>query len=179
VPDIDKCRAEGLRIAIELYTGMPGEPDAARILKLAAEFSDWLIGRPHHLRLTPAPFTYQQPAYPGPAVPTQTGANGMSVTMSDTQEVSYAVEPEDSKGAQVADTLTWSESSAGAVVAVTPSADGLSAVFAAVAPGTSTITVTDGTLSGTDLITVVPGAVASLVLTPGTPTDEPAPAPAP
>ena len=103
----------------------------------------------------------------------------MSVTMTDTQEVSYAVEPEDSKGAQVSDTLTWTESSAGAVVTATPSADGLSCVFAAVDPGTSTITVTDGTLTGTDIITVVAGSVASLVLTPGVPTDEPAPAPAP
>ena len=33
----------------------------------------------------------------------------------------------------------------------------------------TTITVTDGTLSGSDLITVTAGAVASLVLTPGTP----------
>jgi hypothetical protein len=185
VPDIDACRELGLTLAVELHAALDQRlpPDRHSIdecvIETAGQFAAWLLARPDHLRLIPAPFTFQQPAYPGPAVPTQTGANGMSVTMSDTQEVSYAVEPEDSKGAQVADTLTWSESSAGAVVAVTPSADGLSAVFAAVAPGTSTITVTDGTLSGTDLITVTPGPVASLVLTPGTPTDEVAPAPAP
>jgi hypothetical protein len=45
-------------------------------------------------------------------------------------------------------------------------------VFAAVAPGSATITVTDGTLSASDLITVTAGAAASLVLTPGTPESE-------
>ena len=98
----------------------------------------------------------------------------MSVTMTDSQEVTYTCEPEDSKGIEVSDTLTWSSDDGGAVLTVTPSADTLSCVFAAVAPGSATITVTDGTLSGTDLITVTAGPVASLVLTPGTPTDEPA-----
>jgi len=96
----------------------------------------------------------------------------MSVTMTDDQEVTYTVAPEDDKGFPVSDTLTWSESSGGAVVTVTPSADTLSALFVSVAPGTSTISVTDGTLSATDIITVTAGTVASLVLTPGTPVAE-------
>ena len=100
----------------------------------------------------------------------------MSVSMSDTQQVAYTVEPEDSKGNQTSDTLTWSEDSNGAVVAMTASADGLSAEFVAVAPGTATISVTDGTLNGSDLVTVTAGPVASLVLTPGTPADVTAPA---
>jgi hypothetical protein len=97
--------------------------------------------------------------------------------MSDTQEVTYAVEAEDSRGFQVADTLTWSESSGGAVVTATPSADGTSCLFTSVAPGTSTVSVTDGTLSASDIITVTPGGVASLVLTPGAVTDQPTPVP--
>ena len=96
----------------------------------------------------------------------------MSVSMSDSQQVSYTVEPEDSKGFQVSDSLTWSEDSAGAVVAMTVAADGLSAEFVAVAPGAASISVTDGTLSGSDLITVTAGPVASLVLTAGTPEDQ-------
>lgn len=99
----------------------------------------------------------------------------MSVSMTDSQLVQYTVEPEDSRGIAVSDTLTWSSDDNGAVVTVTPSDDTLSCVFAAQAPGTANISVTDGTLSGTDVITVTAGAVASLVLTPGTPTDEPAP----
>ena len=100
----------------------------------------------------------------------------MSVTMTDAQQVSYSVEPEDSKGIAVSDTLTWSSDDGGAVVTVTPSADTLSCVFAAVAPGTANISVTDGTLTDVDVITVVAGGVATLVLTPGTPVAEPAPA---
>lgn len=91
----------------------------------------------------------------------------MSVTMTDVQAVSYACEPEDSRGFAVSDALTWSEDSGGAVVTAAPSADGLSCEFTAVAPGTATVSVTDGTLSASDLITVTVGGVASLVLTPG------------
>jgi hypothetical protein len=176
---IDRCRIAGLALAVELYARRDHGGDlasqdqlAGRVTETAGRFSDWLLARPARLRLHPSPFTFAE-GTPGPGVPTiTTGETGMSVTMTDDQEVTYACEPEDDKGAQVADTLTWSESSGGAVVTATPSADGLSCAFAAVAPGTSTITVTDGTLSGTDLITVTPGAVASLVLTPGTPVAE-------
>ena len=98
----------------------------------------------------------------------------MSVTMTDDQQVSYSVEPEDDKGFATSDTITWSSDDGGAVLTVTPSADGLSCVFAAVAPGSATITASDGTLSASDLITVTAGGVASLVLTPGTPEAEPA-----
>lgn len=179
MPDIDECRAEGLRLAVELHsqqdfgTGTLYGDTAGKILADAAQFALWLESRPHSLTLRPNPETYQQPGYPGPAVPTQTGENGMAVTLTDTQQVSYSVQAEDSKGQPVADTLTWSSDDAGAVVTVTPSADGTSCVFAAVAPGTANISVTDGTLSAVDVITVTPGAVASLVLTPGEITDEP------
>jgi Bacterial Ig-like domain (group 2) len=96
----------------------------------------------------------------------------MSVQMTDAQAVTYTVDPEDSKGFPVADTITWSESSGGTVVTATPAADGLSCVFAAVAPGTATISATDGTLSASDSIDVTTGGVASLVLTPGAPAAE-------
>ena len=96
----------------------------------------------------------------------------MSVTLTDAQEITYTCEPLDSKGIEVSDTLTWSSDDGGAVVTLTPSADTLSCLFAAVAPGTANISVTDGTLSGADVITVTPGSVASLVLTPGTPVSE-------
>jgi hypothetical protein len=179
MPDINECRAEGLRLAVELHAAHDhGAPFShhdlpGRVIETAGEFARWLCARPHRLRLIPAPFTFAQPAYPGPAVPTQTGDNGMAVTLTDTQQVSYSCEADDSKGQPVADTLTWSSDDAGAVVTVTPSADGTSCVFAAVAPGTANISVTDGTLSAVDVITVTPGAVASLVLTPGEITDEP------
>lgn len=181
--DIDEARAEGLRLAAELHAVQEGPRDQftagalpERVIETAGQFARWLLARPHRLRLIPAPYTFAQPAYPGPASRTKTGDDGMSVTMTDSQEVTYTCEPEDNKGFEVSDTLTWSSDDNGAVVTLTPSGDTLSCLFAAVAPGTANISVTDGTLSGADVITVTPGGVASLVLTPGTPTDEPAPA---
>ena len=177
--DIDEARFASLALAVELHAAtdlslspFDENPSAERVLETAGKFTRWLTERPCRLRLRPAPFTFQQPGYPGPAVPTQIGDHGMSVTMTDSQEVTYTCEAEDSKGAQVSDTLTWSSDDNGAVVTLTPSADTLSCVFAAVAPGTANITVTDGTLNGVDVITVDAGAVASLVLTPGTPVAE-------
>ena len=176
----DRARLIGLKLATELHAAIglpignygPVESISGCVLETAGEFARWLTEPPHRLRLRPAPFTFQQPAYPGPAVHTKTGDDGMSVTMTDSQEVTYACEPEDSKGVAVSDTLTWSSDDNGAVVTLTPSDDTLSCLFAAVAPGTANISVTDGTLSGTDVITVTAGPVATLVLTPGTPGPE-------
>ena len=99
----------------------------------------------------------------------------MGVSMSDSQQVTYQVEPEDSKGFPTSDTLTWSADDGGAVVTATVSDDTLSATYVAVAPGQANITVTDGTLSAGDAITVTAGPAASLVLTAGAPEDVPAP----
>lgn len=173
----DEARETGLGLAVELFSSTRVDPfillaDPSPVIRVAGAFANWLLARPRTLRLRPAPFTFPQAG--GPGIPTRTGENGMSVTMTDAQEVVYTCEALDSKGVEVSDTLTWSSDDNGTVVTVTPSADGLSCTFAAVDPGSATITVTDGTLSGSDLITVTPGAVASLVLTPGAPTDEPA-----
>jgi hypothetical protein len=176
----DRARLVGLKLATELHAAIglpisnygPVESISACVLETAGEFARWLTEPPHRLRLHPAPFTFQQPDYPGPAVRTKTGDHGMSVTMTDSEEVTYACEPEDSKGVAVSDTLTWSSDDGGAVLTLTPSEDTLSCLFAAVAPGTANISVTDGTLSGTDVITVTAGPVATLVLTPGTPGPE-------
>jgi hypothetical protein len=171
----DEAREVGLALAVELFSSGRDDyvllSDPSPVIHVAGEFANWLLARPQNLKLRPAPFTF--PEAGGPGVPTRIGENGMSVTMTDAQQVDYTCEPEDSKGVEVSDTLTWSSDDGGAVLTVTPSADGLSCTFAAVAPGSATITVTDGTLSGSDLITVTPGAVASLVLTPGTPAGEP------
>jgi hypothetical protein len=170
---VDVCRAryEGLALAVEFHAGrdevLLPEPDEA-VLRTASIFAAWLLQRPAKLALTVSPLTFEQ-GDPSRHHPTKRTGDIMSVTLTDTEQVAYAVKPEDSKGFQVADTLTWSSDDAGAVLTVTPAADGLSCVFAAVSPGSATITVSDGTLSGTDLVTVTAGAVASLVLTPGTP----------
>ena len=177
--DVDEARFASLALAVELHAAtdlslspFDEHPSAERVLETAGQFTRWLTERPCRLRLRPAPFTFQQPGYPGPAVPTQIGDHGMSVTMTDSEQVEYVCEPEDSKSQPVSDTLTWTSDDNGAVVTLTPSTDTLSCTFAAVDPGTANITVTDGTISGTDVITVTAGSVASLVLTLGTPTAE-------
>ena len=176
--DVNAARLEGLRLAVELHAAhdqpwqpFEQQPLPERVLATAGQFANWLLARPHRLRLTVAPFTFPE-GHPGPGVPTKHQGDGMSVTMSDSEAVTYVVSPEDSKGVAVADTLTWSSDDGGAVVTLTPSADTLSCVFAAVAPGTANISVTDGTLSDTDVIVVTAGPVASLVLTAGTPVAE-------
>ena len=175
--DADLARLEGLRLAVQLWEGRSSDGDInGEVLSTGQLLAGVLYGTAAVLVLTASRWTFEQgrPALP---VPTRFLGENMSVQMSDTQEVTYAVAADDSKGFPVADTLTWSEDSAGGVVVATPSADGSSCLFVAAAPGTATITVTDGNLSASDLITVTPGAVASLVLTPGAVTDQPPPAP--
>ena len=96
----------------------------------------------------------------------------MAVTITDTEVATYTVAEADDKGFPVTDPIVWSEDSAGAVL----SSDGAGG-FTAVAPGSATITATDGTLTASDLVTVTTSAAASLVL--GTPlvTEQAAPAP--
>jgi hypothetical protein len=174
MPNPGRNRLQALALAVELHSGARISPRATdAVLLTAGQFSRWLDAPPHQLRLRAAPFTFPE-GHPGPGVPTRHTEHGghMSVTITDDQEVTYTVEPEDDKGFAVSDTITWSSDDAGAVLTITPSADGLSAVFAAVAPGSATISATDGTLSASDLVTVTAGAVASLVLTPGTPVAE-------
>jgi len=167
--DADEARLQGLNLAVELWQRRRGDDDIDdTVIATAARFAQVLYRRrPHRLVLTVAPNTFEQ-GQPALSSPTRIGEH-MSVTLTDTEQVQYTVAAEDSKGFPVSDSLTWSESSAGATVTLTPSADGLSAEFVAVAPGSSTITVTDGTLTATDSIDVVAGAASQLVLTPGTP----------
>jgi hypothetical protein len=165
-PDL---RLEAVKAASVLYAGARTPLD---MLAGAGQILAWLGRKPARLVLTPAPFTFAA-GRPGPGVPTHYLGDGMSVQMNDEQQVTYSVEAEDDKGFAVADTLTWSADDGGAVLTVTPSGDGMSATFAAVAPGTATITASDGNLSASDLITVTTGNVAALVMTPGAVEDQP------
>ena len=93
--------------------------------------------------------------------------------LTDTQQVTLTVEPEDSKGFATSDTLSWSSSDT-TVVSLQPSADTLSCLCVAGNPGTGiVVTVTDGTLSASDNFDVVASAAASLVITEGTPEPQP------
>lgn len=75
----------------------------------------------------------------------------------------------------------WAESSSGTVVTVVSAADGMSATFPPVAPGTSTVTVSlsisGEALVGTGTIEVTGGAVSKIAITfsPGVAPAPPAP----
>lgn len=170
VPD---RRLEALRSACLLYQGTREAPFV--VIRAAEQFlTQWLGKKPHRLVLTPAPNTFQQ-GNPARHNPTKHLGDGMSVQMNDDQQVTYSVAAKDDKGFDVSDAITWSADDGGAVLTVTTAPDSMSATFAAVAPGTATVTASDGTLSASDLITVTPGDVASLVLNPGAVEAQPAP----
>ena len=99
----------------------------------------------------------------------------MAVTMTDLQSVTISVGATDSKGnpATVTGPMVWAVD-APATVSITPAADGMSAVAAAVGPdGTGNVTVTDsgdGGLTGTLAVQVVSSAATALTLTAAAPT---------
>jgi hypothetical protein len=134
-------------------------------------FLGWVSGA--RLRITPAPLTYEQGT---PTVAQATIIAGGIVQLTDTQQVTLAVQPVDSKGFPTSDSLTWSTAD-GTVVSLQPSADSLSCLCVAGNPGLGVVvTVTDGVISATESFDVVPGGVATLQISEGTPEEQPPPA---
>lgn len=104
---------------------------------------------------------------------------GGALQLTDTQQFTASVVAKDAKGNDVPDTLTWASDDNGAVVTLAPSADTLSCLIVAVAPGTANYTATDASgLSVSGQAVVGAGAPADLVLTEGAPEAQPAAAPA-
>jgi len=157
-------------VAVSAQPGETATP--AAVLAAATAFLGWLTGA--RLRVAVDPVTYTQ------GNPTRSQATlflGGAVQLTDTQQVTLAVEPEDSKGEATSDTLTWSTADT-TVISLQPSADTLSCLCVAGVPGTGiVVTVTDGTISASESFDVVAGTAASLVITPGTPEEQPPPAP--
>lgn len=174
---IDWFRSEGLRLAVQLFADQDHKDDqsrdrlAERVIDTGGHFAAWLGARPARISVGDPVITDQ--GHPAQQVPlNRTGAD-MAVTIKDTQIATYpAPEGLDSKGFQVSDTITVSEDSAGAVVAMTANADGTTS-FAAVAPGAAQVSWTDGTLSFSDTINVTAGDVASIVVGAPVVTDQP------
>jgi hypothetical protein len=105
-----------------------------------------------------------------------------SITMTDTQQVTLSIQPVDGKGnlAPVDGVPTWLSSNT-EVVTVTPAADGMSAIAAAVGPlGTATVSVKADADLGAGVspitssvdITVTGGTASTLKITEGTPTEQ-------
>ena len=162
--------AAGIMAATMLPNGTPGEVTA-----LADQFVPWIQMGPLVLGVSSLTYEQGRPI----SVPTSSTIQGgkLVATMSDTQQVTAHVRPEDSKGFDTTDAnLTWTEDSNGAVVTPQPSDDGTSCTFVGVAPGTANYTVSDGTRSAVGAVTVQPGNVAQLAVTEDAPVDQAAPA---
>ena len=99
----------------------------------------------------------------------------------DSEQVALSIQPVDAAGnpATVDGVPSWSSSDT-SVLTLTPSADGLSAVAAATGKlGTSTISVTLGSISGTLQVDVHSGAAVSVTISAGTPSAKTAASPGP
>lgn len=174
-------RVLALQLALEpvaLQEGGLTPEQGASVAAVAGIFYRWLEG-PAELLLTISALTFDQDAPDGPGVPT-TVKGPLMAQINDLQQFIASVGEADSKNQPVTgDNLAWSIDNP-AVASVTPSADGYSAVIAGIADGTATYTVTDSTvtppLTGSGTVTVVSSAATSLVVSEGTPEDQP-PAP--
>ncbi len=166
-------RETALAAAVDVLAEALETPSPETVLAYASAFLAFISGA--RLRLSVDPLTYEQ----GTALHQPTRYVGDTVQLTDTQQVTLTVEPEDSKGDPTSDTLTWSSSdTTGTILTLTPSADTLSCLVVAGVPGLGTVvTATDGTLSATESIDVLAGAVTSLVITAGTPEEQPPAAP--
>lgn len=105
----------------------------------------------------------------------------MAETMTSTQQLTYTIAPTDRKGRPApVENVEWASSNT-EVATVTAAADGLSAVVAAVVPGSVTISVTadadmgEGvtSLAGTAELTVTPAAAVSIALVASAPEEQP------
>jgi len=99
----------------------------------------------------------------------------MSITLQDTQEVTLNLGLKDAEGnaGTVEGVPAWSVDDA-SVALVTPADDGLSALVAAGALGTATISVVVNGITQTIGITVVGGDATQISIVAGTPVDKPA-----
>lgn len=148
------------------------------VAQVAGVFYEWMAG-PATLLVTFATVTYLQGPDPGPGTPTLLKGPNMA-QLTDTQQVTLSVAEADSKGNPVTgDSLAW-VSDTPSVVALTPSADGYSALAVAAAVGTANITVTDSSVTPPLVSTpvqlvVVGGEATTLTVNVGTPEDQPVP----
>jgi hypothetical protein len=174
-----------------------GHDDVDSLNRKLVELIDERIEAAHlkeEVRLDPSQFNSLLAALKGPTPPASkphltfsittpcgvkiTGVPPLMLTLKDNQSVTYTIGGTDSKGnpATITGPVTWALSDS-TTLSVTPAADGMSAVVAALGPLSTAagvqLTVTDtgdGGLTGTDTIVVVGSSPTTLVLTPGAPT---------
>lgn len=172
-------------VARELDVGRNHNHDA--LLRLAGDLWDWIAEIPAQFEIFGSD-PYQQDA-PSPARPPMDSiaiTDGKekqpvaSISMKDDENVVVQVQPLDKKGNPVTDSVTYSIDNTG-VATLAPSEDGYSVIVSGVAPGTASITITDGTLSTLVAVNIEGDTATALSATVGTPTaqdDASAPTPA-
>lgn len=147
-------------IAAAITTGPGTTP--ADVTALAAQYAAWIEGR--RITIRAGAWTYQQ-ASADPPRPTVT--TGGTVQIKDTEQFSVSVEVDDSKGFPVSgDSLTYTAADP-SVVSLQPSADGLSCLIVGGNPGSTVVTISDGTISATEAVDVVAGDAATFKITEG------------
>lgn len=114
---------------------------------------------------------------------TQTVYGGGKVQLNDNQQVTLSVTAVDTKGQPVTEdaALAWSlaDGSVAGIVSITPAADNMSCLVVAGNVGTgAVVTVGDGNRTATMSFDTIPGDLAALNITAGTPEDQPPAAPA-
>lgn len=153
--DEGELRIAALQAASALHNKRGG--CAHEVLESAQEFYAWVSQR------TPVRLTMSA----GPATP-QTGATeGDHVQIHDDEQFTLTLAETDSKGQPVTtDTITWSVADE-SVATLQVSDDTYSATVVAGNPGSTVVTVTDGTLTATEAVDVVAGAAALITLSEG------------
>jgi len=165
-------RRTALDAAVALFAGATGVPAAETVLTYATVFLGWVSGA--RLQVRADALTYRQG---NPSISHATQYIGGKVQLADNEQVTISVDPVDSKGFDVTgDTITYTSADP-SVIAVQPASDGLSVLCVAGNPGSTTVTISDGTITGTEAFDVTAGPVASFKITEGTPEPQPVPAP--
>lgn len=177
--DYSEARALALSEAVKLASLLPQRSIAADLARDVTTIADALTltllrGVTVNLVIIPGRPVSQHGGVRAPLIM----KDGI-MQLTDTQQVTLTVQPEDSKGNPTSDTLTWTASlnggDASGAVTLTVAADTLSATVVAGNPATGVlITVSDANgISGSLAIDVVPGTAASLVISAGTPEEQP------
>ena len=172
-----EARKTALDAAVALFaraSAVDAAPTAETVLAYATAFLGWVSGA--RLLVHADALTYQQG---NPSISQATRYVGGKVQLADSQQVTISVDPVDSKGFDVTgDTITYTSADP-TIIAVQPASDGLSVLCVAGNPGSTTVTISDGTITGTEAFDVTTGPVASFKITEGTPVDQPPAPPAP
>lgn len=165
--DATAQRLQALEFAVTLHSpSFNGTTD--QVLSTATGLFDWLVG-PAFLDILAGVIVDQTTGKP-----TGTTHAGGTMQLHDNEQCQLTVSEADAKGVALKDTLTWAIAD-NTVAKLTVAGDTQSALLVAGVPGSTVVTVTDGTLSATMAVDVVPGAVATISVAAGTPAVQPAP----